>query len=370
MAPPTAPSTPIDQREPGAPIARGEIDPDLVRLARTRLKIGVITAAGVVFLCGMFLVKLGPDRRFGGASEAPVTAPVDDVVHGRVATEQLVTIDGELVTGHAIRATNVKGALGLRLVPVRATGDQLWVAAAGDGWESPAIHGYTGRLRRLDDLAIADAVHAYAGEHPVPVFATVAAVRAGFATGRVATVAGDTVEIKDGDQVAADTIEPASATIAASFNERLPDTAAWQAALQQAGLAQVTVGQRDDALGQIRFTVGSGVAATTAKLEQAGLWAARVEPITRHLEATWGALRGSPAGQLALGGSVPDAQLELIGIYVARAIPAGAYVVVTGEAPAEYWYVMPVTVVLALIALMFAWALVRAVKRDLLPTRA
>lgn len=362
--------SPSSSSEPGAPHPRGEIDPDLIKLSRARTKVGLITSAGVVFLCALFLVRLGPDRAFGGASDTAAPATVDDIVHDRVATEQLVTVDAELVVSRAIRATNAKGSLGMRVVPVRATADKLWIAASGDGWDPPALHGYTGRLRKLDDLAFADAIRSFATEQPQPVFATVAAARAGFASGQVATVAGDTIAVHDGDRVAADMVDPASATIAASFNERLPDTAAWQAALGKAGLAQPTAGKVDDALGQIRFTVAEGTTAATAKLEKAGLFAARVEPITRHVEATWGALRASPPGQLALGGTFPEGQLELLGLYVPRALPGDAYVIVTGEQPADYWYVMPVTIALAALTLVFAWALVRAVRRDLLPTRA
>src|SRR4051812_15730697 len=50
----------------GAPIAKDAIDPELVRLSRPRPKIGVITAAGLVFLCGFFLIRLQADRRFAG----------------------------------------------------------------------------------------------------------------------------------------------------------------------------------------------------------------------------------------------------------------------------------------------------------------
>jgi hypothetical protein len=64
----------------------------------------------------------------------------------------------------------------------------------------------------------------------------------------------------------------------------------------------------------------------------------------------------------------PDAELDLVGLYVPRGIPDGAYALITGETPADYWYVLPVTIVVGLIALLFAWALVRAIKRDLLPT--
>ncbi|HEX7746798.1 MAG TPA: hypothetical protein VF462_16250, partial [Micromonosporaceae bacterium] len=127
----------------------------------------------------------------------------------------------------------------------------------------------------------------------------------------------------------------------------------------------------DTALGQVRFTVAATVAATTTRLQNAALFAARVEPITRHYQTTWATLRRSPPAGLDVGGAtLPDEQIDLIGLYVARGIPHGAYALITGESPDDYWYILPITVALAVILLVFAWALVRAVRRDLLPARA
>jgi hypothetical protein len=56
--------------EPGAPVAKDAIDPDLIKLKRAPSKIGVITAAGIVFLCSVFLWRLNGDRKFGGDGEA------------------------------------------------------------------------------------------------------------------------------------------------------------------------------------------------------------------------------------------------------------------------------------------------------------
>jgi hypothetical protein len=373
MAAPTPPTstTPTGERDPGAPIAPGEIDPELIKLSRTRPKIGVITAAGVVFLCAMYLVKLGPDRRFAGSRTAPTAARVADIVAGKVATEQLVTISADPLVSHAIRVTRSKGTVGLRVVPVRGTADRLWLVVSGDGWDPPQTRGYVGRLRKLDDLALAPAAHGYADQHPRPVFASAAAARAGFTSGRVATVAGDSVAIADGDAIALDVVDAGAATIAASFNERLPDAAAWRAALAAADIAPTATGEPDTALGQVRFTVAASVATTTSRLETAKLWAARVEPITRHYQTTWGTLRRSSPAGLDLGGAVvPDDQIDLIGLYVVRGIPGNAYAVVGGELPDDYWYVMPITIALAAILLVFAWAGVRAIRRDLLPPRA
>jgi len=363
--------TPIEHSEPGAPIARDAIDPDLVKLARTRTKVGVVTALGLVILCAVFLHRLGPDRRFSAASTTPRPVEVSAVLAGQVETEQLVAVAAEPLTSHAIRATKAKPSLGFRLAPARGTGERLWLVVSGDGDDPPAMTGAIGRLRKLEDLPFADAARTYATEHPRPVFATAGAVRAALPTGRVTTASGEVVAIAPGDAVEVDLVEPDQATIAASFNERLPDTQAWLTALAKAGVTPTRTGEIDRALGQIRFTVPASVAETTTRLEAAKLFDARVEPITRHEKTTWSALRASPATALAFGGApVPDAQLDLVGIYALRGIPDDAYAVVAGELPTDYWYVLPITIALAVIALVFAWALIRAVRRDLLPTRA
>src|SRR5262249_23738137 len=79
----------------------------------------------------------------------------------------------------------------------------------------------------------------------------------------------------------------------------------------------------------------ASVSAATARLESARLWAARVEPITRHFQTTWATLRRSPPSGLDLGGTIlPDDQIDLVGLYVARGIPARAYALVTPASPA------------------------------------
>jgi hypothetical protein len=319
-------STSSELREPGAPVAPGQIDPDLVKLARSRPRVGVITAAGIVALCIAYLIRLAPDRRFGGASAVPRPTTAADIAAGKVDPDQLVALAVEPVVGQALRATKAPGALGLRLAPVRGTADRVWIATSGDGWQAPpGPAGYIGRLRKLDDLAFADAARSYTASHPQPVFATAAALHAGTATGTVVTVAGDPIAPADGDRVVLEVVDP-------------------EAVRRQA----------------------AGPAPGAA-------------PATQHYETTWGALsrsspshdeHGAPAGGLHIAGRfLPDAQIDLVGIYVARAVPAGAYAVVTGELPDDYWYVMPITISLVLIALVFGWALIRAIRRDLGPAR-
>src|SRR5437870_2328568 len=94
---------PDAQLPSGAPIARDAIDPDLVKLTRKRPKVGVVTAAGITFLCGFFLVKLAPDRRFGGNDETPTKVALADVLGGKVAPDSYVALEAEPLIGQALR---------------------------------------------------------------------------------------------------------------------------------------------------------------------------------------------------------------------------------------------------------------------------
>ena len=356
------------QSEVGARVAKDAIDPDLIKLSRARPKIGVITAAGLVFLCIVFLIRLGPDRRFGMGGDTATPVAVADVLADKVDADRYVALDAEPLVSHAIRASANKGNLGMRLVPARGTGERLWLVVGGDGWDAPAQGKYTGRLRPLGELAFAGAVREYAAEHPRPMFAATTAVRAGFATNKVTTVTGDEVAVADADQVAFDVIDPGHAVIVASYNERLATADAWKKELTAAGIA---FDKLDEAVDQAHVPVAISVADATTKLESAKLFAARVEPVTHHYQTTWGALRGSAAAAFTVdGATLPDAQIDLIGLYVARTIPSDAYALVTTDVPADYWYMLPITIAVALIGLVFAWAFVRAVRRDLLPPTA
>ncbi len=349
-----------------------EPDEELIKLARRPgPKIGVITGLGVVILCAVFVLRLNGDRKFSG-DDAPEKVSVAQIVEGNVAADHFVAVDLAPLMSHAIRAARNKTGVGLRVVPVRGASDKLWLVVNGDGWDEPTMETYQGRLERLEDLPFADAVSEYARANPRPVFAKAASVRAGLAAGKVAMVTGDTFTVADADKVAIDLQDPNAAIIVAALNERFPDAASWSAAL---GRAEITVGQPltpapNASEQQVRFEVNgaNAVADTTAKLEKAELWAARVEPLTRHFETTWGTLKSSPAAGFTVDASttIPDAELDLVGFYVARGIPDGAYALITGDRPQQYWYVLPITIVLVIIGLLFAWVFVRSMKRDFL----
>jgi hypothetical protein len=364
--------------EPGAPVPKDTIDPELVdlaniKLARTKLRIGALTAAGVMFLALFLVLKLNPDRRFSGEPEVARRVTVEDIASGKVGKDAYVIVDAEPLMSHAIRTATQKGNIGMRVVPARGSAQKLWLVMPGDGWGDAGTLGYVGRLRPLADLPFADSITTFLASHPRPLFAPAAAVRGGFATSKITTVAGDVITRRDGDRVGFDRIDPAAATVTCTYNERHKDATACAAALSQAGIAisptATPVQGREQAV--FAVTGPDAVATSRVKLDAAKLFGAYVDPVTQHYETTWGKLKTSPATGFSVDAvTVPDAELDLVGLYVSREIPSGAFALIASERPQEYWYVLPVTIVVGLIALLFAWALVRAIKRDLLPVRA
>jgi hypothetical protein len=379
MAESRTPETP-DAVDPGAPIPKDQIDPDLIKLKRARPKIGIVTAAGMVFLCAFFIMKLNADRTFSGEDDTPRLVQVADVAAGKVELESFVEIPAEPMMSHAIRAAKGKNDPGLRVTPVRGTNERVWLVLDGVGWDEPVTSNrYAGRLRPLTDMPFAAAVREHASRNPRPVFATATAVRGGFASGALKTVDGDDLQVRDADRVAFDVVDPNLSTIIATFAPGTPehaallDAGAWQKAIEALGIKATPLrpDEKDTALGQVRFDTQQPVAEVTTKLEGAKLWSARVESVTRHLETTWGALKGSsPSGFTVASTTIPDAQLDLIGIYVTRAIPADAYALIVNEIPQDYWYILPITIVVGVFGLLFLYALIRTIKRDFLPTRA
>jgi hypothetical protein len=360
-----------DPGEPGARVPKDAVDPELVKLSRARPRVTVLTSAGVVFLAVFFLFKLDSDRRFGGESSEPRRVAVADIVKGAIDDDAHVIVDAEPLMSHAIRSATTRGNIGMRVVPARGSSQKLWLVLPGDGWTAPSTLGHAGRLRALDELPVADSIGDYLANNPRPLFAPAAAVRAGFATNRVPTVSGDEITLRDSDRVGFDVIDPSMARVLCSYNERHKTTIACHKALVDAGVP--VTGTPIEGREQATFLVSASdaLATTLTKLEGAGMWGTHVEPVTQHYETTWGKLKASgPTGLTVDAITVPDSQLDLIGLYVARTIPAGAFALLVGEKPQDYWYVLPVTIIVGLIALLFAWAFVRAVKRDLLPARA
>lgn len=362
-APPAAAR--IQTPEPGAPIARDEIDPELVNLRKGPPKIGVVTSAAVSILCAVLIVRLLPDLSFSRQDDQPTKTTV-----AALSDNQFVEVPLQIVRSQAVRLRQTNGGIGMRAVPVAGTSDALWVLMTGDGW-APAVPNaaYAGRVRELDDLPLADALRDQVAAHSGPSFATLAAARAGFASGQITTVAGDIVTVAPGDRVEVDMPVADAATIIVTFNKRLPGVSVWVEAIKAAGIAMK--GEPHDITDvTARIDAAEGVASIMDKLSKASLYA-RVEAVNTTAITTWGELAKAGAGPVILDGKpVEDARIDLVRISAKRHVPGSARILMIGEVPGDYWYVLPLVIGLGLLGIIAVWALIRAIKRDYLAPHA
>jgi len=360
-------------RDPGAPIGKDEIDPDLVSLRRAAPKVGIVTAAAVVLLCVVLMIRMRHDFTFSRSGDAAKVVTVTDVVAGKIAVDSYVTIDAPLDRDAAIRTRVTESNAGTRVVPVVGTGDMLWVAISGDPW-SPYAHDekLTGRLRPLADVKFAGAVAGYLAKSPPPSFVTGAELkkaRLGKAT-ELALVGGGTVTPRDADDIEISVADPGAAMVIAAFNPRLPDVKAWTEALVSAkvldpGTAGTQPAAVTDETARWEVRAPDAVAAITRTLESAQLWGARVEPSATRYRVPWKDLHADEAGVQLPTTALPWSAIDVVAVWAPRPVPAGARVLLVGESPAGYWYLTWVYVGLALFAALFTWALARGVRQEI-----
>lgn len=357
-------------REEGAPIGKDEIDPDLISLRRAAPKVGIVTAAAIVLLCVVMMLRLRDDFTFSRAGSTAEAATVSDIVAGKIDDDSFVTVDASLDRDAAIRTRITEANAGTRVVPVFGTNDRLWVAIAGDPW-SPYQHDekITGRLRPLADVKFSGAVASFAAKNPTPRFVTgddLKRVRIGGAK-ELALVGGGTHAPRDTDDIEISVADPGAAIVIAAFNPRMPDVAAWTTALAGAGV--IAAGTKPDATTDdtARWEVRrpDAVATVTTALENAQLWGARVEPAATRYRVPWKDLHADQTGVQLPTGLLPWSAIDVAAVWAPRPVPAGARVILAGESPGSYWYLTWVYIGLALFAVLFTWALVLAVRREI-----
>lgn len=387
-----------DDIPPIRPLGPGEIDPELISLPRSRARIGPLLALSVVVFSVYIMARIADDLAFSRQGPEPVdVASATTLLAGDDLDNRFVRMRAVPDRASAARVTTSAATQGSRLAPVQGTGDRLWLMVDGNVWSATIRYEevYTGRLRRLDDLPFAGELRGHVDQRPpAPRFFTPEAARAALAEG------AGTVTLPSGDTVApaADTPVHVYETagdrvlIEVLATERLPDPATWAAALAELGLVAPDAEPVHGPMGTWVFTariagdvghagapegeagsagdgettsvIAGGIADAIADIEAALLDAklvtARVLPIESVHETTWGALAAGDGALLVDGAPVPWGQISWISASAPRDVPADAWVLVADERPETYWYVLPLFVVLALAALLFLWALARA----------
>ncbi|ACY19272.1 hypothetical protein [Haliangium ochraceum] len=357
---------------PGRPRGRDELDPELLSLAPKRLNIGPLLALSVVVFSLYIMVRLAADLGFWTQGDEPV---VYESPAALLAAEDLDNSFAQLAAVpdrvYALRVDHqAESVSGNRLAPVQGTDERLWLLLEGSVWSAHVRNDevYAGRVRELAEMPFAEPLRAHLRESPRPRFATPEAARAALesADTRLRDAAGDALEVAADTPVRVFHTAPGRVLIETIASERLPDAATWAGELAALGLlaADAEPISSEERVWVFETTTTGEVAAVETALLDARLLAASARPLETIHETTWGAL-SSAGGTLRFGEhALPWEQLTWLAPTVTRGLPDDAVVLLAGEVPAVYWYVPLLFGLLALSALLFAWALVRALRES------
>jgi hypothetical protein len=346
---------------PGRPIGPDEIDPELIKLARSRPSVGAITAVAIVAFCGFLMITLRGDLTYSRAGGSPTDTSLKSIVDGDVGDESYVRLEAMPDRTLAVRIATSDGDTGSRATPVWGSDGKVWIVVSGSTWAALATEGvYEGRLKSLDALPYGSALRSHVSKLAIaPRYVTANAVRAALKHG------GDFVLQPDGDriEVVADTrvdIEETRldrTTIRVFATTRHPTADKWTEALAAAGIiaadTKAIEGVDEDTWS---YDVDTGVDEVRTKLDAAKLTAARAKPVVDRRQAVW--------GDLAKDGTLSGDNVQWVALHVPRDIPDDAMVLLTNEQPGSYWYLLPLYGILAVFVGLFIWALVRAIKPD------
>jgi len=355
---------------PGRPRPKDEVDPELLVLPRTRARIGWLLALSVIVFCAYFMVRLRSDLVFSRAGDEPTR--LRSIAEAASADpEDYVAIEAVPDRAFLLRVFASDAGDGHRLAPVFGSGDHLWIMFEGSHWDARPAYDevYRGRVKRLADLPFYGDLADHLRSMPrLPRGVKLPALRAALEShaSELHDIGGDRIPLSaDTPVVIAERVAgQAAVTVFRTDSQR--DESAWRAALEATGLLAPggqLVDTRKDAW-TFQVAAPEGVDAVAARLVSARLFAARAEPYDRTRRTPWSRLAAS-ADALSVGGDrVPWASIRSVAVETPRAALGDARVIVTTEAPGDYWYLIPVYLIFAAIALLFGWALVRALRRD------
>jgi hypothetical protein len=355
---------------PGRPHPRDEVDPELLVLPRTRARIGWLLAVAVIAFCAYFMIRLRADLVFSRAGDEP--RRLQSIAEVASADpDEFVAVEAVPDRAFLLRVYASDAKDGHRLVPVFGSGDRLWIMFEGSQWDAPAAYDeiYRGRVKRLGDLPFyGDLVDHLATMQRLPRGVKLAALRASLqkrATS-VEDIGGDRIPLDADTTITIAERVAGQAAVTVFRTDAQRDESAWRHALESIGLlppGAPLVDTRQDAW-TFQVAAPEGVDAVEGRLVAARLFAARAEPYDRTHRAAWGKLAAGPGGLSVGDTQVPWQSITATAVETPRTAPADARVIITTEAPGDYWYLIPVYLIFAAIALLFAWALVRALRRD------
>jgi hypothetical protein len=347
-------------------IVKDEVDPELVRL-RKRAAVGPLLAFSVLGFAVYLMVLLRADlvysleptvpRELGRADDVSEPLPGD----GR--DNQHVAVRGQLDMS-AAADLHGRHSHSFRLVPVLGTGGRFWIDEEGEAGNVAASYDdrFVGRLRPLDRTSFGRELRAWlARQPPEPRYLQPEALGPygipdkdvygqGFHAARNLTVRIE-------ERAAGTSLVTLVAT------DQIKDQAGATAALQAAGVLPAAALLVEKTAASWTFRVPGEPSAVHARLRAARLFGAEAQPVVSRHEGLLADLHVDGDAVTLAGATMSKSAIEHLAVMVPRTVPDRVWVLIDGETPGTFWYIRPLYAVLAVIALLMAWAGVRALRR-------
>ncbi len=330
-----------------------QIDPELVKIRR-RGRIGPILALAVLGLAVVLMVKLRADFIYSLQPETPTdlgpagapTVPPGDNLHARIHGALDYSTPGRMKGGQL--------DTGHRVARVLGTSAKIWIHEAGEAADVEAVYddAWTGRLRRIDDVPFAGELRAFVEAlPPAPRYVNPDVLLRGEPK---LDIYGDPLAILANTPVVLEERATDAAIVTQVATDEVKDAAAAAKALADAGFTAKPV--VESAANAWSFEVPVSVEDARAKLRAARMFGASATARTAVHRGTW-ALFHVTGGVFSLGDDkVPFAAVERVSFLVAPSLPDDAWILLVGENPGTLWYMKPLFGVLAVLALLMAWA--------------
>lgn len=362
--------------EPEVAADAADLDPELLKLSKPRTRVGWLLSLAVVVLCVFWGLRLRSDLVFSRQSSSPTLLDGADAALA-APTDHYVALDAVPDRARVARVW-VGAELGSHVAPALGSAGKLWILTPASAYQGEPGRGerYVGRLQRLGDMPFFDQLSAYyAGQTPVLEPLAPGDVAKALASGAatVPTAHGDAISVSGDQKVEVRRrVAGVARIIAMADADHFAAELAWRDALQKAQILPLGGQPITGSATSWTYEVPApeGLEAIRDRLRERGLFGARVIPVERVYTASWSALHLKNSELTIAGSPMPLEEVSAVAVAYRPPVPADAVVVVTGEKPADYWYILPLLILFGALGLLFTWTLIRAVRGGLPPTPA
>ena len=352
--------------EPSAPPpADHGSDDDLASLAPAPRGKNPLVAAAVVALAFVIGWHLRDDARYAFSSRTPADLGDARSLSARGAAledNRYVTISGQAERRYALYV-EPKGVRARQTIfRILGVSQGLFVVGADSADRVDLTERWTGRLRQFDAMSYAPSLRKYyATETEVTRYLALDALKAALSggSGELRDRMGATVTVRPSDNVVVDVTYPGELKVYLS-KDKLPSLADARHELDRMGLSPSAGEETKD---EFTFLVPMPDARENEIISKLSDKEMAFQPHEERFTVTRGELRlDGEALQIGARARVSWAQVKAVGVPAPVEIGPDAFVLIEGEAPAQYWWAPLLLALLVAFAAFNVWYLVRAIR--------